>query len=133
MTMMMRMALAVCLVASIGVAACEKDGTPSKAEVYCHDLIQEGCVRAFDCVPPANRTVAFLTTYGASVELCQAAPVKCAMYPATCPNFDPAASMICLDQFTTSDCSQLLFIDANGDPTIGLPSSCGAVCPASSP
>jgi len=132
MRTMIQIALAACIVASVGVIGCGKDHATPKAQAFCHDLIQEGCVRAFDCVPPADRTASFLVTYGASVELCQAAPDKCVMYPNACPNFDPDAAMTCLDEFTSSDCSQILFIDANGDPTIGLPGSCGAVCPQSS-
>jgi hypothetical protein len=120
--------LAACVIA--GFAGCGKDETPAKAQAYCHDLLQEGCVRAFECVPPADRSAAFTALYGSSMEGCQATPDMCANYPAACPNFDPDASSICLAEFTMSTCAQTLFIDANGDPTIGLPSSCGAVCPS---
>lgn len=118
-----------CLVVSLAFVTCQSDDTGSKAQAYCHDLIQEGCVRAFDCVPPADRSAMFTATYGASLESCQATPDKCAMYPAACANFDPDAASVCLNEFTMSTCAQLLFVDASGDPTVGLPSSCGAVCP----
>jgi hypothetical protein len=112
------------------VTTCGGDPGVSKAQAYCHDVIQMGCVRAFECVPPADRGATFLTTYGASLERCQAASDQCAQYPAQCPHFDPDAGMVCLSEFTNSTCTQLLFIDDNGDPAIGLPGSCGAaVCP----
>ena len=127
-----RTLLSACVVAGLGFTACHGDDTGAKAQKYCHDVIQEGCVRAFECVPPANRTATFTSTYGASLESCKAMPDDCAMYPAACTNFDRDAASLCLTEFTISTCTQLLFIDANGDPTIGLPSSCGgAVCPPS--
>jgi len=128
---MTRPVLGASIAAFIGLAACHGDDTGTRAQKYCHDLIQEGCTRAFECVPPANRTAAFTSTYGTSLEGCQATPDQCAMYPATCPNFDRDAASLCLTEFTVSTCDQLLFIDGSGDPTIGLPSSCGAVCPPS--
>ena len=124
-----RTLLSACVVAGLGFTACHEDDTGAKAQKYCHDVIQEGCVRAFECVPPANRTATFTSTYGASLESCKAMPDDCAMYPAACTNFDRDAASLCLTEFTISTCTQLLFIDGNGDPTIGLPSSCGAVCP----
>jgi hypothetical protein len=124
-------ALSACFVAWAGVVACHGDDTGAKAEKYCHDVIQEGCVRAFECVPPADRTASFTSTYGASLESCQATPDQCAKYPAACPSFDRDAASVCLTELTVSACAELLFIDANGDPTVGLPSSCGAVCPSS--
>ena len=45
-----QIALAACIVASVGVIGCGKDHATPKAQAFCHDLIQEGCVRAFDCV-----------------------------------------------------------------------------------
>jgi hypothetical protein len=123
--------LSCSLVAWLGLVGCHGDDTGTKAEKYCRDVIQQGCVRAFECVPPANRTATFTSTYGASLEGCQAKPNQCAMYPAACTNFDSDAASVCLTEFTVSTCAQLLFIDANGDPTVGLPLSCGAVCPPS--
>lgn len=128
-----RWIFAAVVVACFATTGCGKDETPAMAQTYCHNLIQEGCVRAFECVPPADRSAAFSSLYGSSMEGCQATPDMCANYPAACPNFDPDAASICLAEFTMSTCAQILFIDANGDPTIGLPSSCGAVCPPSSP
>jgi hypothetical protein len=124
-------AFSACFAVWVGFAACHGDDTGAKAEKYCHDLIQQGCVRAFECVPPANRTASFTSTYGASLESCQATPDQCAMYPAACTNFDSDAASVCLTEFTISTCDQLLFIDASGDPTVGLPTSCRDVCPAS--
>ena len=117
------------VLALLAVGACKGDDTGQKAEQFCHDVIQEGCVRAYDCVPPANRTPAFMATYGTSVAGCQAAPDKCAQYPAACPNFDRDAGATCLSEFTNQTCTQILFIQDGGDPTIALPTSCGAVCP----
>ena len=117
--------------ALLAVASCEKPADKGvKARAFCHDVIQEGCVRAFDCIPPANRTPAFVAQYGTSVADCQAKPDQCAKYPASCNGFDADAGMTCLDEFTSADCADLLFVQ-NGDPIIGLPGSCGAVCPTS--
>jgi hypothetical protein len=115
--------------ALLGIAACEKPADKGvKARAFCHDVIQEGCVRAFDCIPPANRTPAFVAQYNTSVEECQAKPDQCAQYPASCPGFDDEAGATCLDEFSTQSCAELLFIQ-DGNPVIGLPGSCGAVCP----
>jgi len=128
---MVRLLSRLTLLGLLTVTTCGGDPGASKAQAYCHNVIQTGCVRAFECVPPADRGATFLTIYGASLERCQAASDMCAQYPAQCPHFDPDAGMVCLDEFTNSTCAQLLFIDGNGDPAIGLPGSCGAttVCP----
>jgi len=119
---------AIGVVALVGIAACEKAPDKGvKARAFCHDVLQEGCVRAFDCVPPANQTPAFVAQYGTSVAQCQAKPDQCAQYPASCFGFDADAGATCLSDFTNATCADLLFIQ-NGDPTIGLPGSCGAVC-----
>jgi hypothetical protein len=121
--------IATGIVALLALAGCKGDDPASKAQAFCHDVIQLGCVRAFDCIPPANRSAAFTQTYGTSLERCQAMPDKCAQYYSTCPNFDPDGGATCLSDFTNLSCSDLLFIDDSGDPAIGLPGSCGAVCP----
>jgi hypothetical protein len=120
------------LVALLALAACKGDDTGAKAEAFCHDIIQEGCVRAFDCVPPSYQTMAFVEIYSTSVASCQAKPDKCNQYPATCPNYDRDAGATCLDDFTNQTCAQILIIQDGGDPTIALPTSCnmGALCPA---
>jgi len=115
----------------LALGACGKAPAPgAKAQAYCHDVIQEACVRAFECVPPNDRTADFTATYGTSVEQCQATPDKCAQYPASCPNFDRDAGATCLSEFTNQTCAQILIIQDGGDPTIALPNSCGVVCPA---
>src|SRR6188768_870506 len=88
---MVRNPSALALLGLLTVTTCGGDPGVSKAQAYCHDVIQMGCVRAFECVPPADRGATFLTTYGASLERCQAASDQCAQYPAQCPHFDPDA------------------------------------------
>jgi hypothetical protein len=122
------LSLSTCLLALLGLAACGGSGGVPKAQAYCHDLLQKGCVRAFECVPPADRHEAFTTMYGASLEECQAKPDQCAGYPAQCPNFDEDVGAMCLADFSTQTCAQLLFL-VMGVPTIGLPTECGGVCP----
>jgi hypothetical protein len=122
--------IATGVMALLALAACKADDTGNKAEAFCHDIIEEGCVRAYDCVPPANRTAAFMAAYGTSVANCQAKPNGCIQYPASCPNYDRDAGATCLDEFTNQTCAQILIIGADGEPTIALPSSCGGVCPA---
>jgi hypothetical protein len=122
--------IATGVIALLALAGCKADDTGQKAEQFCHDVIQEGCVRAFDCVPPANQTPAFIIAYGTSVAQCQARHDNCVQYPASCPNYDRDAGATCLDEFTNQTCAQILIIGSDGEPTIALPSSCGAVCPA---
>jgi hypothetical protein len=94
------------VLALIAIAACEKAPDKGvKARAFCHDVIQ----------------------YGTSVADCQAKPDQCAKYPASCLGFDADAGTTCLDEFSTLACSELLFIQ-DGNPVIGLPGSCGAVC-----
>lgn len=114
----------------LALGACGKAPAPgAKAQAYCHDLIQEACVRAFECVPPNDRTADFTGTYGTSVEQCQAKPDRCAQYYDSCRSFDPDAGATCLSDFTNMTCVEILILQ-NGAPTIALPTSCGgAVCP----
>lgn len=85
-------------------------------------------MRAFDCVPPAQQTATFTAMYQTSLDACLAAPDPCAQFPVNCPKFDADAGTTCLSEFTNQTCAELLFVQ-NGDPTIALPTSCGAVCP----
>jgi len=101
----------------------------AKAEAYCHDIIQEACVRAWDCIPPGEQSADFTAHYGTSMDQCLAMPDDCANYPPTCPGFDPDAGATCLSEFTNQTCGDILMIDGKGNPTISLPSSCAAVCP----
>ncbi|HXU05995.1 MAG TPA: hypothetical protein VN903_33805 [Polyangia bacterium] len=120
--------VSLCILIVLGLAACGGGGGVPKAQAYCHDLLQVGCVRAFECVPPADRNGDFTTMYRGSVEQCQATPDRCVDYPAQCPTFDPDAAGTCVASFMNDTCAQLLFIQ-NGSPTIGLPTECAAVCP----
>ncbi|HMF41360.1 MAG TPA: hypothetical protein VKQ32_11720 [Polyangia bacterium] len=123
-----RISTAVALVA-LAFAGCDKgDDKGTKAQAFCHDVIQEGCVRAWDCVPPGEQSADFTAHYGTSLDQCLSLPDNCDKYPASCPGFDAAAGATCLSEFTTQACGQLLILDANGNPTIALPTSCGSVC-----
>jgi hypothetical protein len=118
------------LLGVIALGGCGGDGRRKvpPAETYCVDLLAQGCVRAFECVPPADRNNDFYVTYGTTIDECHALPNRCEDYPDACPDFDPAVGGICLSDFTTQTCSQLLFVQ-NGVPTLALPSSCSVVCP----
>ncbi|HEY5451281.1 MAG TPA: hypothetical protein VIQ54_21155, partial [Polyangia bacterium] len=65
-------ALSLILVAGLGLAACGGGHAVPKSQAYCHDILQEACIRAFDCVPPADRNDGFTAMYGTSVEQCRA-------------------------------------------------------------
>ena len=114
---------------ALALASCDKgDDKGAKAEAFCRDVIQEGCVRAWDCVPPLEQSPDFTAQYGTSLDQCLSLPNNCDKYPASCPGFDAAAGATCLSEFTSQTCAQLLFLDANGNPTISLPTSCASVC-----
>jgi hypothetical protein len=122
-------ASAVFALALFALAGCGGDNKMvPPAQTYCEDLIAQGCVRAFECVPPADRTNDFYVTYGTTIDECHALPNRCVDYPAACPDFEPDVGAICLSDFTTQTCAQLLFIQ-NGVPVLALPSSCSVVCP----
>jgi hypothetical protein len=118
---------AICLAALVGAPGCGSNRVVAPAETYCNDLLQQGCVRAFECVPPADRNNDFYTTYGTTLEECRALANRCTDYPAQCPNFDEAQGAICLSDFTTQACIDLLIIQ-NGVPVVALPLSCNRVC-----
>ena len=121
---------AVVALFALAVAGCGSGSARgAKAEAYCRDVLQEGCVRAWDCIPPGQQSAAFTGQYGTSLEQCLSFPNDCAKYPAACPGFDPDAGATCLSEFTNDPCGQVLILDTNGDPTIALPTLCGAVCP----
>jgi len=115
--------------ALLALAGCDKgDDKGAKAEAFCRDVIQEGCVRAWDCVPPLEQSPDFTAQYGTSLDNCLSLPNDCDKYPASCNGFDADAGATCLSEFTSQTCGQLLFLDANGNPTISLPTSCASVC-----
>ena len=117
----------IVLMAGFVLATCGGGHAVPKSQAYCHDILQEACIRAFDCVPPADRNDGFTAMYGTSVEQCRAKPDRCVDYPAQCPNFDPDRGDICLSDFSFQTCLEILFIQ-DGVPTIGLPGDC--ICPS---
>ena len=117
-------------VALLALASCGGNSDRGdKAQAFCHDILQEGCVRAWDCVPPGEQSADFTAHYGTSLDQCLSLPDNCDQYPAACPHFSADAGATCLSEFTNQTCGQLLIIDSSGNPTISLPASCGGVCP----
>ena len=115
---------------ALALGGCDKgEDKGAKAQAYCHDVIQEGCVRAWDCVPPGEQSAAFTAQYGTSLDQCLSLPDNCDKYPAACPHFSADAGATCLAEFTNQTCGELLILDQGGNPTIALPTDCASVCP----
>jgi hypothetical protein len=121
--------LSIGLLALAGLTTCGSNREVAPAETFCKDLLAQGCVRAFECVPPADRNNDFYIQYGTTLEECSRLPNRCTEYPAQCPNFDEGRGATCLSDFTTQTCLELLII-VDGVPVVALPTSCdGRMCP----
>jgi len=47
------------ILAVFALGGCGGGHAVPKSQAYCHDILQEACIRAFDCVPPADRNDGF--------------------------------------------------------------------------